>query len=217
MASVAKFTAGSASVHLRHIDREIEHPSNPDIDPDRSGENYDLLDHGDLTHFQYYKERLSELHYHHRADVKTMAGWVVTAPKNLPEEDQAHFFSLTTDFLLERYGPDNGVAAVVHRDESGQPHLHYYFIPAVPDEKHGGEKVCCKEVLNRTELQHFHQDLQKYLDENGCHAEVCSGITRQQGGNRTVAELKEARVIETEQDRWHSNIATKDREEEFNW
>lgn len=217
MASVSKFATSSASVHLRHIDREIQNPSNPDIDPDRSDENYDLLDHGDLTHYQYYKARLAELHYHHRADVKTMAGWVVTAPQTLPEAEHDRFFRLSTDFLQERYGAENGVAAVVHRDEGGQPHLHYYFIPVVPDLKHGGEKICCKEVINKTDLQSFHTDLQKYLDDNECHAEVYTGITRSQGGNRTVAELKAARSIEVEQDRWHSNIVTKDREEEFVW
>lgn len=217
MASIEKFSASSASVHLRHIDREIENPSNPDIDPAQSGENYDLLDHGDLTHFKYYKERLSELNYLHRADVKTMAGWVVTAPATLPESDHARFFELVTDFLQDRYGEKNGVASVVHLDESGQPHLHYYFIPVVPDTKHGGEKICCKEVLTRSELLHFHPDLQKYLDDHGCHAAVHTGITKELGGNKTVRELKAARAIEMAQDRWHSETITREKEEEFVW
>ena len=39
--------------------------------------------------------------------------------------------------------------------------------------------------------------MQRYLDEHGLDdARVMTGITREQGGNRTVAELKAEREIE---------------------
>lgn len=212
MASVVKFTSASVSVHLRHIERKIANPSNQDIAPELSCKNYDLLHHE--QHYKYYKERLAELHYLHRADVKTMAGWVITAPKSLPESELINFFRLTTDFLLARYGPENGVAAIVHMDEA-RPHLHYYFLPVVQDKKNGGEKICCKEVLNRVELQRFHSDYKKYLNDHNCYADVNTGITREQGGNRTVKELKAARTIE--QDIWRSQVIDKEQEEEFSW
>ena len=60
-------------------------------------------------------------------------------------------------------GKENCIQAVVHNDESGQPHLHYCFIPVVPDVKRNGEKICCNELINRTELRNFHPALQKYL------------------------------------------------------
>ena len=68
------------------------------------------------------------------------------------------------------------------------------------DKKHEqGEKVCANDVLDRRELRNFHPDLQKYLDENGlADARVVSGVTKRQGGNRTVTELKAERQVEYE-------------------
>ena len=55
------------------------------------------------------------------------------------------------------------------------------------------EKVSAKEVVNRAELISFHPDLRAWLLQNGLDANVNSGITMEQGGNRTVAELKQER------------------------
>ena len=197
MASVTKFTASSVSVNLRHIERKIATPSNHDIDPDKSVKNYSLLSHGNYSTFEYYKARLEQLQYFHRADVKTMCGWVITAPQSLPEAEHMRFFELTKEFLQDRYGSENGVAAVVHMDESGQPHMHYYFIPVTK----GSNRVCCKEVITRTELQKFHPELQRYLQEHGCTAQIMSGVTKANGGNRTVEQLK----LERTHDRWHTH------------
>lgn len=47
------------------------------------------------------------------------------------------------------------------------------------------------------ELRNFHPDLQRYLNEHGLEdACVMTGVTRAQGGNRTVAELKAEREQE---------------------
>ena len=122
-----------------------------------------------------------------------MAGWVVTAPQELPVERQEDFFVTVYDFLENRYGKENVVQAAVHDDEGGQPHLHFYFIPVADDPKHDeGFKVCANEVLDRRELRNFHPDLQRYLSEHGLEdAHIMTGVTKRQGGNRTVAELKE--------------------------
>ena len=49
----------------------------------------------------------------------------------------------------------------------------------------------------RRELRNFHPDLQHYLNEHGLEdARVMTGVTKRQGGNRTVAQLK----AECEQD-----------------
>ena len=60
-------------------------------------------------------------------------------------------------------------------------------------------KVCAYEVLNRKELLSFHGDLKLWLLQNGLDANVNSGITVEQGGNRTVAELKQEREQQREQ------------------
>ena len=43
------------------------------------------------------------------------------------------------------------------------------------------------------ELLSFHGDLRRWLLQNGMDANINSGITMEQGGNRTVAELKQER------------------------
>lgn len=200
MARVAKFERSAVVNQIRHVERLTENPSNEDINPERSGENYRLSpDRGmGMTSYDYYKHRLDELHVHNRSDVKTMAGWIATAPQDLPLEQEALFFQHTYDFLAERYHEENAISAVVHKDESGQPHLHFLFIPATEDLKHGGEKVSAKEVLDRQELRNFHPDWQRHLDEHAIDAQVITGVTKAQGGNRTVAEMKQERNMDYE-------------------
>jgi len=194
MASVQKFTDKAVVNQLRHNERAVQNPSNPDIDMTRSHQNYTLSQDRGMTSYDYYKQRKAQLYCYRRDDVKTLAGWVVTAPKDLPINLHQPFFKETHRFLENRYGKENTVLAVVHNDESGQPHLHYNFIPAVADPKHGGEKICANDVLNRQELRNFHPDLQRHLKENGIDARVINGATA--GGNRTVRELKRAREHE---------------------
>ena len=107
----------------------------------------------------------------------------------------------------------NCVQAVVHNDEGGQPHIHFLFIPAAADKKHGGEKICANDVLNKAELRNFHSALQKYLLDYGVQANILTGITKAQGGNRTVRELKQ----ENTKNRWHSREYDKTEERGRRW
>ena len=189
MASVEKFSAGAVRNQLRHNRREIEHSGNPDIDPSRQGQDYVLSPDRGMSDYN-------------RDDVKVMAGWVVTAPQDLDPERYDDFFCATYDFLANRYGEENVVQAIVHDDEGGQPHLHFCFIPVEEDLKHEqGYKICANDVLDRRELRNFHPDLQRYLNEHGLEdARVMTGVTKRQGGNRTVAQLKAERKQEYQQE-----------------
>lgn len=44
--------------------------------------------------------------------------------------------------------------------------------------------------MNKTELRNFHPALQKWLIDHDVQANILTGITKAQGGNRTVQELK---------------------------
>lgn len=221
MASVQKFAAAAVRNQLRHNTREIADSSNHDIDRSRSKYNYALTpDHGGLSDYEYYQQRKSELYVWNRRDVKTMAGWVVTLPREITAlEQQRAFFQSSYNFLENRYGRENVVQAIVHMDEGkrekivdrwglpvlnddgsqatrvvyGQPHLHFCFIPVAPDSNSAhiqSEKICAKIVLDRRELQRFHGDFQSYLDARGIDCNVVTGVVRAYGRNRTVAELK---------------------------
>lgn len=213
MASVKKFTESAVVNQLRHIERTIAHPENMDIEKDRTVQNYSLLPQRGISSYEYYRQRKSELYCYNRADVKVMAGWIVTAPKDLPMSEMEKFFNVTYEFLAERYGEKNYVQAVVHNDEGGQPHIHFLFIPAAADKKHGGEKICANDVLNKAELRNFHSALQKYLLDHGVQANILTGITKTQGGNRTVRELKQ----ENTKNRWHSREYDKTEERGRRW
>lgn len=184
-----------------------------DIEKDRTVQNYSLLPQREISSYEYYRQRKSELYCYNRADVKVMAGWIVTAPKDLPMSEMEKFFNVTYEFLSERYGEKNCVQAVVHNDEGGQPHIHFLFIPAAADKKHGGEKICANDVLNKAELRNFHSALQKYLLDHGVQANILTGITKTQGGNRTVRELKQ----ENTKNRWHSREYDKTEERGRRW
>lgn len=193
MASIKKFKQTEIVNQLRHIERTIQNPSNEDIDTTRSDNNYSLISQRSLSSYEYFLQRKSELHCMKRADVTLMCGWIITFPQTAPKSEQTRFFQNAYEFLNSRYGEENCIQAIVHQDESGQPHLHYCFVPVVPDAKHNGEKICCNELINRTELRNFHPALQKYLYDNQLDINIISGITKKQGGNRTVADIKKER------------------------
>ena len=211
LASVKKFTAGAVYNQLRHDLRQIEHPSNEDIDPDRCDLNYVLSPQREISDYDYFLQRKEELYVYGRSDVKVMASWIVTAPDDLAVVDEKRFFQSVYDFLEERYGAENTVQATVHRDEGGKPHLHYCFIPVVEDIKHGGEKICANEVLDRKELRSFHPALQRHLEGDGIDCHVQTGITEKIGHNLTVDELKELSEYVYERNR------TREREQGASW
>ena len=97
MASVTKFDRTAIVNQLRHIERQIRNSSNLDIDRDRSDENYSLLPERGISSYQYFLQRKAELYVYGRKDVVLMAGWIVTAPKELPESQTDDFFSAVYD------------------------------------------------------------------------------------------------------------------------
>lgn len=203
MAEIKKHTHKAALAVFRHNCRKYKNPSNKDIEPSRSGLNIDLMPaplrlnvSGKKAHNptpeERYKKRLSELYVYSRADVKTVCSCLITKPMGLQPEQEIPFFRECYKFLAARYGENNIVQAVVHMDETS-PHVHVCFIPAVPDKKRGGEKVCASEAITREELRAFHPALQEHLKMAGIQARVQTGITKKQGGNRRVDQLKRDR------------------------
>ena len=198
MASVAKYTDTASDNIIRHIERTIQTPSNKNIDSERSHLNYNLHSTNRdgkifLSSKNYFEHRKKEVHYLKRADVKTLCGWVITLPKDIPPNEHKAFFTACHSYLISLYGEENIVSSVCHLDEE-TPHLHCLFLPIVRDKKKGGEKVCAKEVLTRQHLREFHPALEKHLQEHGISTKILSGITASQGGNRTVKELKKERL-----------------------
>ena len=224
MGSFEKYMDNAVIYELKHNTREhARPPKNIDIDPERTKDNYalHLAERGSSArqNKDYYNRRIQEVYRFNRADVKTACQWIVTAPKDLPLEQEKDFFRETYNYLNSLYGEQNCIQAIVHYDEgvkneegeiiAGRSHLHYMFIPVVENKKYlkpnkkGNittaakyrEKVCADQLINKKHLEKFHPDYQKWLNDHGIRCTVHSGITG--GKNRTVEELKyETREIE---------------------
>lgn len=164
MAHLKKNTRGAVPGLAVHFERKTDHHTNKEIDGSKSYLNQELMaDGSDML--SRFNARLNDVYCMKRDDVKALATWIVTLPEELaeaPYEQQSAFFEATTNFLNERYGQENAVAAVVHYDET-TPHLHYAFVPVVFDVKKSRYKVSAKEVLTRHDLQTFHEDLDQHL------------------------------------------------------
>jgi hypothetical protein len=164
MAHLKKNTRGAVPGLAVHFERKTDHHTNKEIDVSKSYLNQDLMaDGSDML--SRFNERLNDVYCMKRDDVKALATWIVTLPEELteaPYEQQSAFFEATTNFLNDRYGQANAVAAVVHYDET-TPHLHYAFVPVVFDAKKERYKVSAKEVLTRHDLQTFHDELDQNL------------------------------------------------------
>ncbi|MGK0724702.1 MobV family relaxase, partial [Aerococcus urinaeequi] len=197
MAHVAKYTRGGIQGLSNHLDRKTENHSNKDIDVSKSHLNYDLnQNQGDTI--SRLNERLEQVYCMNRKDVKAVADWIVTLPKELedrPADDQRQFFEATKRFLDKQYGEENNISANVHMDET-TPHMHYAFIPVVYDEKKQREKVSAKLVLTRNHLQKFHEQLDQYLQAEIPQIYERGVVNGQTVGVETVKELKELKTQE---------------------
>ena len=194
MAHVMKHTKASCGHMFAHFDRKAEHISNENLDRTRTHLNYNLAIHQQMDQGEFVRKRCSEVRMQNRKDVNIMASWVVTVPKDLPLEEHKQFFQGCYDFLENRYGKENVVSSYVHMDEI-TPHMHFAFVPVVPDKKRDGFKVSAKECITRTDLQSFHQQLETHLENVlGHEVGILNEATRE--GNKSIAELKRSGATE---------------------
>lgn len=194
MAHCMKHTKASCGHMFAHFDRKAEHISNENVDRSRSHLNYNLAVHQQMEQGEFVRQRCSEVRCQNRKDVNVMVSWIITAPKDLPQQAEPAFFKAAYDFLESRYGRSNVVSAYVHMDEV-TPHMHFAFVPVTEDRKRGGCKVSAKEVINRRDLQTFHADLSKYLEQQlGFPVNVLNEATKE--GNRSIEQLKRQSATE---------------------
>ena len=188
MAHMMKYTKAKCGHMFAHFDRSAENIGNENLDRTRTHLNYNLAAHQQISQGEFVRKRCGEVRCQNRKDVNVMVSWIVTAPKDLPDQEQEQFFQSCYDFLCRRYGRENVVSAYVHMDEV-QPHMHFAFVPVVEDKKKGGYKVSAKEAVSRHDLQTFHQDLQEHVENVlGHKVSILNEATRE--GNRSINELK---------------------------
>lgn len=123
---------------LRHINRTISRPSNTDIDPTRSINNYSYPLHPGESDWDYYQRILDESYIYGRGtqrekDTITALSFVITAPDDIRGDLQKEkaFYDATFNFFKNRY--EWLVNFTIHRDESeangASSHAHMVVIP----------------------------------------------------------------------------------------
>lgn len=134
---------GPASAIEKHHERKKEqYGSNPDIDRDRTHQNYHLI----APVRKYYGEiqiRIEKAQKENpkckvrKDSVKFIDTIVTSSPEflaDLTPEKTRHYFEHALDFLKQEVGEENIFSAVVHMDERN-PHMHLCFVPLTRDKR----------------------------------------------------------------------------------
>lgn len=158
---MAKQKGGSVGAIEKHHEREKEaYQSNPDIDLRRSAENYHLKAPEEKYYYEVQR-RIEAARCRTRKDsVKMVDTFIGATPefiRALPTEKQREFFQHAYDFLKEKIGEENIIAAVVHMDEA-TPHMHLCFVPLTRD-----KRLSAKEILGNR------KDMRRWQDEFFAH------------------------------------------------
>ena len=136
MASI-KGIQGNPISAFKHNLRENRTYANKDIDVTKKNQNYILSVHRETSRecIQHYHQLIDNV-YHRQGKTMTAAECVITAPLDLSPDKENEFFETSYRFLNQILfgGKDERcILAIVHKDEAGQPHLHYTF--TFPEER----------------------------------------------------------------------------------
>ena len=148
-----KRKAGGVAACERHNERKKEaYKSNPDIDMERSKDNYHLVNPPRYTYKKEINRMVAEAGCKVRKDSVMMVETLITASpefmNSLPPEEQKAYFQTALDFISERVGKQNILSAVVHMDER-TPHMHLCFVPLTPDNKLSAKSILANTVLKK--------------------------------------------------------------------
>ena len=208
MAHLAKFTGGLEGKKLyAHWSRETDEKGEyitysrehggGHINRELTKNNFTI---GEIHNREWIAERLKNVYQkpNQKRPIET-CDIVVTLPQTESTDikNVQQFMRAAYNSLKKQYGNNNNIVGCwVHLDEA-QPHLHFAFLPI--SERNSKQKPEFKEKLStraywpkKNSLQEMHRVLQRDIDEEmGRHIDgINNGITKEQGGNKTIVELK---------------------------
>lgn len=165
--------------------------SNPQIDSERTRNNYRFTPYFGKTYTEFINGRIKELGLSPRKDAVVMNSFVLGSDKTffdgLVKIEQYNFFSDCYKFFAERYGEENIIAAVVHNDES-TPHMHFNLMPITPD-----GRLCSKQLFDKPQLQQLQMD---FYEAVGKRWGLQRGKEGSQKKHLSTAEFKAKKIIE---------------------
>ena len=165
--------------------------SNPQIDSERTRNNYRFTPYFGKTYTEFINGRIKELRLSPRKDAVVMNSFVLGSDKTffdgLSRVEQYNFFSDCYKFFAERYGEENVIAAVVHNDET-TPHMHLNLMPVTKD-----GRLCSKQLFDKPQLQQLQTDFYEAVGKK-------YGLERGEEGSQkkhlSTAEFKAKKIIE---------------------
>ena len=169
----SKRKAGGVASADRHNERKKSaYKSNPNIDPNRSKDNYHIIEPNG-TYKEGYSKRIEDAHCKTRSNSVVMVETLITASPDfinaMSPHEQKHFFERAVDFISSRVGKQNIISAVVHMDET-TPHMHLSFFPIT--EK---GKLSAKDLLgNRADLSRWQDSFYEYMSKE--YPELSRGL-----------------------------------------
>ena len=165
--------------------------SNPQIDSERTRNNYRFTPYFGKTYTEFINGRIKELGLSPRKDAVVMNSFVLGSDKTffdgLAKVEQYNFFSDCYKFFAERYGEENIIAAVVHNDET-TPHMHLNLMPVTK-----GGRLCSKQLFDKPQLQQLQTD---FYEAVGKRWGLQRGKEGSQKKHLSTAEFKAKKIIE---------------------
>ncbi len=165
--------------------------SNPQIDGSQTNRNYHLVT-PPPTYMEFINARIATLTLKRklRSDAIYMNSFVLTSDKDffnsLPPAVEKEFFRDCVKFFADKYGAENIISAVVHKDET-TPHLHLNLVPIT------NGKLCSKDLYDRKKLS----ELQTAFYENvGNKWGLERGKFKSGAKHITAAEYKGQKIVE---------------------
>ena len=194
---VQKFKMNDVKGIQIHNQRESPNSKNTDIEKEKSSLNYDLRNPEPVNYNHKVKEIIKEGYTIDKAirkDAVVMTGTLVTSDKEffskLDQAEQKKYFQDAYDYLKDRYGEKNIVAAVVHLDEK-TPHMHVISVPITED-----GRLSAKTLFDRKALRELQDQLPKVLQDKGF--DVKRGELGSEKTHVSPAEFKKQEIKDLE-------------------
>ncbi len=140
----AKRKGGQVNSLESHNERKKEqYKSNPDIDLDRTKDNYHIIKPAKSYHAEI-KKRIVNAGSKRRKDSVLMVETLITASheffENATISERTEYFERAVQFIKDEIGEKNIIAATVHMDER-TPHMHICFVPITKDNRLSAKEI----------------------------------------------------------------------------
>lgn len=197
-----KIKAGGVRGIQSHNNREHPPKTNPDIDPGKTPDNYDLL--SERNYIRKIKAAIKNQATETktvRKDAVVMCSFIVTSDNATMSamriDQQRDFFEKSLEWFSNRYGVDNIVNATVHMDET-TPHLHLGVVP-VKDKRLSAKNLFTKQELRSVQTDFAVQVGANFGLERGKEGSENKHLTEQQFKLKTAKSELENLEIKKQQ------------------